>query len=192
MCSFSGSTARSGQGDTHPWVAAPLLSIHSAGACPWSSLTFSGLSRMISNMLFITCLNQEGTGFVGFEKQTCLWVCFCFIGYTDLNTSNADFRITLKNSYTQEMERIWWLPKYTYPLHKTCVTGRVRQGQKIQGPWKRTQFPLVCKNRGQTKPRTLKVPRRLSGSVNLTPAYSEKQKTATGPVPIQGRFNYSV
>lgn len=144
-------TARSGQGDTHPWGAAPLLSIHSAGACPWSSLTLSGLSRMASNMLFITCLNQEGTGFVGFEKQTYLWVCFCFIGHTDLNTSNADFWITLENSYAQEMERIWWLPQYTYPLHKTCVTGRVQQGQKIKGPGKRAQFPLVCKNGGQTK-----------------------------------------
>lgn len=34
------------------------------------------------------------------------------------------------------------------------------------------------------KLRTLKPPGRLSGSVNLTPAYCERQTTATRPVPI--------
>lgn len=68
---------------------------------------------------------------------------------TDLNTSNADFWITLENSYTQEMERIWWLPKYIYPLHTDMCNWESPAGPENRRPTKEGSAPTGLQNGGQ-------------------------------------------
>lgn len=82
------------------------------------------------------------------------------------------------------MERMWWLPKYTYPLHTDVCNWERPAGPENRRPTKEGSVPSGLQNGEQTKPRTLKVLGRLSGSVNVTLAYLERQKAATGPVPI--------
>lgn len=71
---------------------------------------------------------------------------------------------------------------------------KARKLKRALGPSRGPVTPALQMG-GQTKPSALKVPGKLSGSMNLTPAYSERWKTATGPVTIQGDliilFNHS-
>lgn len=72
----------------HSWEAAPLHSMHLAGACTWGTMNFLGIRRMIFNTYaFKSMPNREANGFVGFEKHT---LFFCFIRHIGLNISPAD------------------------------------------------------------------------------------------------------
>lgn len=72
------------------------------------------------------------------------------------------------------------LPTYTHPLHTNVCNWESPAGPENQRPAERglwfcpkARFSRFAKGRAD-QPRTLKVPGRLTGSVNLTPAYSER------------------
>lgn len=78
--------------------------------------------------------------------------------------------------------------------HKCLELGESCKARKLKRALglSRGQVTPGLQMGGHTKHSALKVPGRHSGSMNSIPADFERQKMATGPVTIQGRFNYSV